>query len=198
MLLGELASLRTGLVIARKQAKEESRYKYKLLNLKSMDPDGRIRKEELDIFTAVEKLQPYYLTQPGDVIIRLSKPYTAVLIDQETEGLVISSYFLIIKANSDVLNPGYLYWLLNTKKITNDIYRQSTSNMLGMVHKEYFMNLRIVLLPLEQQKRIAKLNFLAKREHILLQELATQKEIFNTAVINKIQAQLRKGKNNDN
>ena len=49
---------------------------------------------------------------------------------------------------------------------------------------------------LEQQKRIAKLNFLAKREHILLQELATQKEIFNTAVINKIQAQLRKGKNN--
>ena len=60
------------------------------------------------------------------------------------------------------------------------------------------MNLRIVLLPLEQQKRIAKLNFLAKREHILLQELATQKEIFNTAVINKIQAQLRKGKNNDN
>ena len=198
MLLGELASLRTGLVIARKQAKEERRYKYKLLNLKSMDPEGRIRKEELDIFTAVEKLQPYYLTQPGDVIIRLSKPYTAVLIDQETEGLVISSYFLIIKANSDVLNPGYLYWLLNTKKITNDIYRQSTSNMLGMVHKEYFMNLRIVLLPLEQQKRIAKLNLLAKREHILLRELATQKEIFNTAIINKIQAQLRKGKNNDN
>ncbi len=61
--------------------------------------------EQLDGFDAAEQLSPEYLTQVGDVIIRLTSPYTAVLIDEASAGMVVSSNFVIIRANRSRLIP---------------------------------------------------------------------------------------------
>jgi len=62
----------------------------------------------LDEYYAVESLSPEYLSQIGDVIVRLTAPYTAILVDDETVGMVVSSNFVIIRPNPRQLISGYL------------------------------------------------------------------------------------------
>ena len=118
MKLSEIATVRSGLVLSRKQANGPSPYRYPLLTLKSIRPDSYIALDELDWYNAVEPLKPEYLTHVGDIIVRLSIPYTAVLIDENTEGMVIPSSFTIIRANRNHILPEYLFWLLNQSSLT--------------------------------------------------------------------------------
>ena len=87
MKLGEIASVRSGLVLSRKLARENPAQRYRLLNLRSITPEGYIDMNETDVFDAKETLPGEYLSQVGDIVIRLSAPYTAVLIDEEYEGM---------------------------------------------------------------------------------------------------------------
>ena len=52
MHLGELASVRSGLVLARKESREPTPYCYNLLTLRSIHPDGSIAQEDLSVFNA--------------------------------------------------------------------------------------------------------------------------------------------------
>lgn len=82
MKLQDLASVRSGLVLSRKQAKEASEYRYPLINLRCIQQEGTIQLKEADIYEAKEPLKEEYLSQSGDIIVRLTAPYTAVLIDE--------------------------------------------------------------------------------------------------------------------
>ena len=81
MTLGNIAFVRSGLVLSRKLSRKRSPYCYPLLNLRAIHPDGYILSDDLEVFHAIEPLSREYLTQQGDIIIRLSIPYTAILID---------------------------------------------------------------------------------------------------------------------
>ena len=102
MKLGELATVRSGLVLSRKQARKGApvKMRYPLLSFRAIHPNGYIDMEQLDGFDAAEQLSPEYLTQIGDVIIRLTSPYTAVLIDEASAGMVVSSNFVIIRVEN--------------------------------------------------------------------------------------------------
>lgn len=185
MKLGSIATIRSGLVLSRKQSRESSSFKYRLLNLRSINPDGYIDIEQSDFFRAKETLSPEYLSQSGDVIVRLSAPYTAVLIDTATEGMVISSNFLVIKADRNILIPEYLYWLLNTKQMKHAMFESSSSNMLGAVKSKFFSELEIEPITIEGQQKIATMYMLALRESRLLRELEQlKKQLYDIAIYN--------------
>ena len=195
--LGEVATVRSGLVLSRKQARNATKYRYKLLNLRSVNPGGYIDVENSDLYDAVEPLNPAYLSHAGDVVIRLSSPYTAVLIDSATSGMVISSNFAIVRPDQDCLLAEYLYWLLNTAKVKHQIFENTSSNMLGAVKPRYFADFEISPISIENQEKIAALNLLAHRECQLLNELATEKEKYYSFTINQIQKQMRRGISHD-
>ena len=140
MKLGELATVRSGLVLSRKQARKGApvKMRYPLLSFRAIHPNGYIDTEQLEDFDAAEQLSPEYLTQIGDVIIRLTSPYTAVLIDEASAGIVVSSNFVIIRVDRSRLLPGYLVWLINTPKIRKAIYENTSSNMLGAINARFF------------------------------------------------------------
>lgn len=193
MKLGEVAVVRSGLVLSRKQSRESTSYKYKLLNLRSIKEDGSIDLSQLDVFDAIETLSAEYVSHVGDVIVRLSAPYTAVLIDEMTENMVISSNFVIIRANKRFLMPEYIFWLLNTQKVKRQIYENTSSNMLGAIKAKYFSEFALSPLPLEKQEKIAALNILARKEVHLSRALAEQKEILYADYIDRVQKQMRRG-----
>ena len=117
MKIGALADVRSGLVLSRKQSKEPTDYRYSLINLRCIQPEGIIDLNESDIYEAKEPLKEEYLSQRGDIVVRLTAPYTAVLIDDTTSGMVISSNFVVIRIEDKQLLPEYLFWLLNTQKV---------------------------------------------------------------------------------
>ena len=194
MKLRDLASVRSGLVLSRKQSKERTSDRYPLLNLRCIRQEGSVDLGEADVYEAKEPLKDEYLTQSGDIIVRLTAPYTAVLIDETTTGMVISSNFLVILTEIWLLLPEYLFWLLNTQNMKRKIYENATSNMLGSVKATFLMDLELTVLPLEHQRRIARLNLLAKKEERLLKELADEKEKLYGILLNQAYKSAKKGK----
>lgn len=193
MKLGNMATVRSGLVLSRKQAREPSNIRYPLLNLRSINASGYIDLDQTDVFDATEYLAPEYLSQIGDVIIRLTAPYTAVLIDKVTTGLVISSNFVIIRADRKEILPEYLFWLLNTPKIKHAIYENSSSNMLGATKARYFSEFEISPLAISKQQEIAAMNELAMKEIRLLRQLADEKERYYSLTIERTHKEMRGG-----
>ena len=198
MNLGNVASVRSGLVLSRKLSRERSPYCYPLLNLRAIHPDGYILSDGLEVFHAVEPLGQEYLTQLGDIIVRLSIPYTAVLIGTDMEGIVVSSNFAIVRSNQEQILPEYLLWLLNTPDIKKKIYESSSSNMLSAVRPTFFADLDISLLSLVNQRKIAQLNLLAKQESRLLKKLTEEKEKYYAIVIDRAQKSMTGGNQLDN
>ena len=183
MKLGEVASVRSGLVLSRKLARDNPVQRYRLLNLRSITPEGYIDLSQTDIYDAKEALTGEYLTQCGDIVIRLSAPYTAVLIYTESEGMVVSSNFVIVRTDPQVLLPEYLYWLLNTPELKHKMFESSSSNMLGAVKAKFFSDYEITPLPVSKQQKIAAINTLAKSEARLLQQLAKAKEQYYEIIL---------------
>ena len=155
---------------------------------------AEICRKEADIYAAKEPLKREYLSQRGDIVVRLTAPYTAVLIDDTTSGMVISSNFVVIRIEDKQLMPEYLFWLLNTQKVKRKIYENTTSNMLGAVNAKFLMDFEITLPPTEYQQKIAQLNLLAKKENRLLRELATEKEKLYSCLLNQAYKRVKKGK----
>ena len=194
MKLQDLASVRSGLVLARKQSREPTDYRYPLINLRCIQLEGIIDLNESDIYEAKEPLKEEYLSRHGDIVVRLTAPYTAVLIDDLTSGMVISSNFVVIRIEDKQLMPEYLFWLLNTPKVKRKIYENTTSNMLGAVKAKFLMDFELTLLPAESQQKIAQLNLLAKKESQLLKELAEEKEKLYSCLLNQAYKRAKKGK----
>ena len=174
MKLQDLASVRSGLVLSRKQAKEPVGYPYRSINLRAMKPE--------------------YLSQIGDIIVRLTAPYTAVLVDETTEGMVISSNFVVIRIESEKLLPEYLFWLLNTQSVKRDIYENATSNMLGAVNAKFLAEIEMALLPIEEQHKLAQLYLTSRREIRLLRELAEEKERYYAKFLDQTYKKVKRGK----
>ena len=194
MKLDELATVKTGLVIARKQAKNPSDMiaKYRQLNLKAINSRGYIDEELLEEFLANERLRAEYLTQPGDIVVRLTTPYTAVLIDETLSGLVIPSHFVIIRSNGKKIIPEYIYWLLNTEKVKSELQQNISSTVIGTIKPTSYANFDVEVLTIEEQKKIAELNLLAKKELCLLDQLMGQKEVYYKELISKVQKEMRR------
>lgn len=193
MKLGNSATVRSGLVLSRKQAREPSDIRYPLLNLRSIHPGGYIEADQLDVFDAAEYLSPEYLSQVGDVIVRLTAPYTAILIDEATAGIVISSNFVIIRADRRALLPGYLFWLINTPAVKRSIYENTSSNMLGAINAKYFSDFEVPSLPVAEQQQIAAMNESALKETKLLRQLADEKERCYGLLIDRAHEEMKRG-----
>ena len=194
MKLQDLASVRSGLVLSRKQAKEPVGYPYRSINLRAIQPDALINLSEVDVYQAKEPLKPEYLSQIGDIIVRLTAPYTAVLVDESTEGMVISSNFVVIRIESEKLLPEYLFWLLNTQSVKRDIYENATSNMLGAVNAKFLAEIEIALLPIAEQQKLAQLYLTSRREIRLLRELAEEKERYYAKFLDQTYKKVKRGK----
>ena len=73
---------------------------YALLTLRAVKEDGVLDMSELDMYVSVGVLPDAYQTDIGDVVVRLTWPYSAILVDEQSAGLLVSSHFVIIRLTS--------------------------------------------------------------------------------------------------
>lgn len=190
--LAEVAKLRTGLVLNRKIAtfKDEINVTYRQLTLKSINENGTINLECLENFVSKENLKREYFTEIGDIIVRLSHPYTAVVIDDRTKDILVPSHFAIIRCDETKINPDYLQWILNCEKTKNKISVSTSRSALGTIRPSFYLDFEIKVIPMESQKAIAKINYLWQNEVKLLDQLKEEKDKYYKAITNKIQKEM--------
>lgn len=190
MKLKQIADIRTGIVAARKKATDESLFRksYKMINLKCINEKGYIDFSLAEEFEANEMLSNDFLTQKGDILIRLSVPYTSIIIKKpEEEGYVIPSHFAIIRVDSKLSTPEYILWLLRSAKVQQQIrMNNSGSSGFGTISSGFFSNLDIRCPSQQRQKAIGELLMLSEREQELLYRLSEEKEKYTYAMLENL------------
>ena len=87
----------------------------------------------------------------------------------------------------------YLVWFLNSQKVKKQMYEGAVSNMLGAVKPRFFAEFEMEEIPFSQQRVLADLNQLAKREVQLLERLAIEKEKYYDRLINRVHNEIKRG-----
>ena len=106
--------------------------------------------------------------------------------------MVVSSNFVIVRTDPQVLLPDYLYWLLNTSEVKHRMFENSSSNMLGAVKPKFFADYEITPLPIPEQQKIAAINSLAKAESKLLRQLANAKEQYYESILHNTYNEIKR------
>lgn len=188
MKLGDIAQIKTGLVLSRKKAEIEydAKASYKLLSLKNVSEEGIIINEAFDKFISNDSLDPHYFTEEKDILMRLSQPYTAVYIDREYSGLLVPSYFAIIKVKDKSIFPRYLAWYLNTSYVKFELERSQFGSRIPSTNQNAIKNIPIEVSPISKQKVLIELYQLHQREKMLYRKLIEEKELLFQGVTQKI------------
>lgn len=188
MKLGNIAEIRTGLVLVRKKASVEYEVKktYRLITLKNINDKGVFNKEDFEIFESNDELNKEYFTEKGDILIRLSAPYTTINIDKKTAGLLVPSYFSIIKLKTQKYIPEYITWYLNSDKVKRELIRSQTGTAMSTTNKTIISSIDIKEVPIEEQEKIAKIHELYLRERNLLNSLIKEKEQYYKGITDKL------------
>ena len=188
MKLGEIAKIKIGLVLIRKKAKIKYEIKdiYNLITLKNIEDNGAFNEKPFEIFESNDELDKGYFTEEGDILIRLSHPYTAVYIDESKVNLLVPSSFSIIKLTTSNYIPEYIAWYLNSDKAKKELIKSQTGTAMSTTNKTILASIDIKEIPIEDQKRIGKIQELYLKERKLLDRLIEEKEKYYKAVTNKL------------
>ena len=186
--LGDISSITTGQVIKRKEARpgDMDAIQYRILTLKSFDEDGFLVKEELDTFKAFEEIESKYITSKGDIVVRLSMPFTTITIDKESEGILIPSLFVVIRINCNDILPSYLSLYLNSNKMKKQYIREARGSAIQILKTSAFKEFEIMIPDMSIQEQAVTLNELMVREKRLLQLLIEENNKRNQIILEKI------------
>ena len=125
------------------------------------------------------------ITREGDILVRLSSPYTSVIISEQESGYLVPSHFAIIRVDRRKAVPEYILWTLKKDSTKKKIEQNNSgSSAFGTISSGFFSNLKIRDLPIEQQATIGQLYLLSEKEQKLMLELAEEKKKYNRAIIN--------------
>ena len=188
MRLKEIATIRTGLVLSRKKAALHDHVKhcYKQITLKSFSNSITLQSQYFDDFISVEEIDNTYLSQIGDIVVRLREPNTAVYIDESSAGLVIPSLMAVVRVQDSRVDNAFLAHYLNSGVAKKALERELKGTTIPMIKTKDLEDLTIVLPPLEEQKKVVAFMNLAKKEQYLLDKLKKEKQRLSQAVLDTI------------
>lgn len=177
--LGDIAKIKTGLVLSRKKAEinYNAKAKYKLITLKNITDNGLIDIDSYEEFVSNDELDNHYFTKEGDVLMRLSHPHTAVFIEKQHSGLLIPSYFAIIKVEQEKFFPEYIAWYLNSVIVKKELERSQSGSRIPSTNQNVLKTLPVVWITPLKQKALVELYNLHQKEKWLYKKLIEEKEL---------------------
>ncbi len=179
MKLSYICNIKTGLVLHRNKAAtyDDVQIPYKLLSLKAFANSITLDKSYIDEFVADTEVDSSYLTQVGDIVVRLRAPIRAVYIDEDSKGIIVPSLMSIIRLKDDtMIDAQYLTHYLNSKDVQKALQREIKGTTIPMVRTTDLNNIDVVLPPIQVQKDLVEYLKLAQKEIRLLEKLKTKKE----------------------
>ncbi len=183
----DIAEVSSGLVVARKKAVHatDAKLSYKQLNLRSINKNGYIEIDELEILIAKEAIDENYLTHEGDIIIRLTDPFTAVAITKENEGFVVSSNFCIVRCNGDY-DSNFLSYYLNSDQAKKKLMSNTQGSIIKNISMLSICEMEVPNIPLEKQRILGKLFSAQTQKIIILNKIQKLEEKKQKAILDQL------------
>ena len=194
MRIQDVATLKTGAVLSRLHKAETGGNLYRVLSLRNIDDDvGAIEARSCTPMRFTEKITDEFLTQKGDILLRLSAPYTVVFIEDDSDiGLLIPSHFAIIHAVG--VDPKYLYAMLDSDEIRKQLFIEgSMSTTLATISVKSISECKIPRIYMQKQELIGQYHLEAKKELRLLRRLWAEKRKLNRIQYTKLFRKIDEG-----
>ena len=187
MKLSDFATLQSGLVLNRKEARseEETAKYYKRINMRSLNEYGELDRNDLDIFPSVEILDSAVLTQPNDIIVKLFTPIYPTLISEEDKGFIIPSQLVVIRVFDDQVLPEYLRYYLSAPEVSELMLSIEGWRSQRTIKVRTFADLEIPIPSIEKQKLIAKISAINSQRERLYKELIEEEKKLTTLKLQK-------------
>lgn len=186
MFLNDVSTIRIGAVIARKRAisSNSACFPYHFLNLKCVKDSGVLDVQNAELFESSEEIDDKFFTQEGDVLVRLSAPYTSVLVKKGEAGFLVPSHFVIIRVDQEKVDPAFVLGQLRDRSTMQKILQNvSGSTFMGTIGSGFFSTVQLPDVPLNTQRIIGNIIRLGEQEQELLRNLAVEKAKLNQAAI---------------
>lgn len=115
------------------------------------------------------------LTHEGDIVVKLSAPYNAVIIDKDHEGMLVSSFCSIIR-NVTQIDKKYLVAFLNSDVAQNQLKNSVVGTIMSILSNGKLGELEIPVPSKEKQEEIGSYFEKTIKNRILLAKIIKLEE----------------------
>lgn len=190
--LEEFAEVLVGQIMSRVSTKDEDGETARVVIPGAIN-QGAIIENSLGSATLTKKLDDKFYTKKDDLIMKLTPDYDVSLINEDQEGLVISSLVCVIRPKDGKLeyDPGYLCSVLNSNYIKSKLISKAEGAIRPMIKVSDVRGVDIPLIDSKDQESIGKAYRLSTEKTLVLQEMINnEKEIMKAVVNNAIMEEI--------
>lgn len=116
--------------------------------------NGYLNHDNLSCFNILDTTTNIKLSEPRDIIMKVTTPYDACIIEDVDAGLFIPSFCIKMKVNDPRINPYYLLSYINSSSFNNVVKAQSVGVLVNIINISKIKEIEIPLIPLEEQEVI--------------------------------------------
>lgn len=129
---------------------------------------------EKHIVVQGDKLNTYSLTQNKDVVVGLSSGKAIVIDDKRANRLILSNLAIIRINDTNLLDPYYLCWLINSNKAEIRKMQQGTA-AVSIIPLSMLKSFDVTLVPIETQRTIGKIDELKRQRDRITHSIEAKK-----------------------
>lgn len=144
---------------------------------------GKIVQDELYELEYKSDFDDKKLTKAGDIVVKLSSPYDAAYITEEDEGLLITSFCIIIRNTSKTFMSEYLAAFLNSEVYLKQVMDMVSGAAVPMLTMGKIKDVMVIEMELEDQRQVAEyFQNISLKEDVMAQIIALEKEKLNSVL----------------
>lgn len=144
---------------------------------------GKILQDELYELEYKSDFDDKKLTKAGDIVVKLSSPYDAAYITEEDEGLLITSFCIIIRNTSRTLMSEYLAAFFNSEVYLKQVMDMVSGAAVPMLTMGKIKDVMVREMGLEEQKQVAEyFQNISLKEEVMAQIISLEKEKLNSVL----------------
>lgn len=158
MPLGKLVNIKTGAPMSRAKKIAEGD---EAITAKVLIPAALSNSRIEDDFLAeetVSKVKGELFTKEGDVVVKASTPYDCAFVDNKHEGLLVTSFGLILRSlPKSPVDMRYLALYLSLEQTNKELQLMSKGMTIQLIKKRDLGDLLVPVPSAEEQTRLARL-----------------------------------------
>ena len=144
---------------------------------------GRIEHDELYEVKYKTEFDEKKLTKEGDIVVKLSSPYDASLVTKEDEGLLITSFCIIIRNNGKEVLSEYITAFCNSGVYMRQVKNMVSGAKVPMLTIGKVKEATVNLLPMNEQEQVAQFyRNLCEKEIVMEKIISLEKEKLDTVL----------------
>lgn len=184
--IADIAQINSGFTFRKGQSFDYPE-NYSLIQVGDLGEQFQLQMEDIDRIIEIEpKIQ--FVLNPGDVLFASKGEYNfAALIPDDIGKAIASSTFLILKDLDEKIIPEYLVWYINSTEGQKYLKSVRKGNTIPYISKSAFVKMPIILPNIGDQKMIARINALKRKENSLRKQLLEKrKNMIEQQILNHI------------